>query len=306
MYFSASSAGSALIVIWVSDVHESSDSRSREWPRAKLSEWIWRGAGGRGTFACMEAASVITRSAPVHARWVRLTHWIAAAGIAALAFSGIEILMVHPRLYWGEVGNDLTTPLLELPISRNHRHGGWTTPTPLLDAPDAPVSAGHTFEIFNQNGWGRSLHFLAAWMLVAAGLAYVLAGIIAGHFRRHFVGGHEALSLAALRRDLRQHLHGVVANPTGGPDYGPLQRTTYIVVVFLVAPLLVLTGLTMSPAVAAAAPVLLDMFGGHQSARTLHFAAFAALMLFFVAHVVMVIRSGFERQVRAMTIGDRT
>lgn len=247
-----------------------------------------------------------TRSSPGHARWVRLTHWVAAASVAALAFTGIEILMVHPRLYWGEAGNDLTPPILELPISRNHRHGGWTTPTPFLDGPGAPVSAARTFEIFNQNGWGRSLHFLSAWLLVAAGLAYVLAGLIAGHFRRHFLGGRDALSTAALWRDLRAHLRGAVPSPTGGPNYGPLQRTSYIVVVFLVAPLLVLTGLTMSPAVAAAAPVLLDLFGGHQSARTLHFVAFAMLMLFFVAHVVMVIRSGLGRQVRAMTLGNRT
>ena len=224
----------------------------------------------------------------------------------ALAFSGVEILMVHPRLYWGEAGNDLTPPLLELPISRNHRHGGWTTPTPLLDDRSAPVSAGRTFEIFNQNGWGRSLHFLAAWVLVAVGLVYVVAGVIAGHFRGHFLGGREALSVAALWRDLREHLRGFVPLPTGGPDYGPLQRTSYFVVVFLVTPLLVLTGLTMSPAVAAAAPVLLDLFGGHQSARTLHFVAFVVLMLFFVAHVFMVIRSGLGRQVRAMTVGDRT
>ena len=253
----------------------------------------------------MESAGVAFRSVPAHPRWVRLTHWAAAASVMALAVSGVEILMVHPRLYWGEVGNDLTPPLLELPISRNHRHGGWTAPTPLLDGPGAPVSAARTFEIFNQNGWGRSLHFLSAWVLAAAGLAYVLAGVIAGHFRRHFLGGREVLSVASLGRDLRQHLRGVVPSPAGGPDYGPLQRASYAVVVFLVAPLLVLTGLTMSPAVAAAAPVLLDLFGGHQSARTLHFAAFAVLMLFFVAHVVMVMRSGFARQVRAMTVGER-
>ena len=116
-----------------------------------------------------------------HARGVRLTHWMAAVSVAALAFSGVEILMVHPRLYWGEAGNDLTPPLLELPISRNYQHGGWTVPTPLLDGPGAPVSAGRTFEIFNENGWGRSLHFLAAWVLVATGLVYVLAGVVAGH-----------------------------------------------------------------------------------------------------------------------------
>lgn len=241
-----------------------------------------------------------------HARWVRLTHWVAAACVAALAFSGVEILMVHPRLYWGEAGNDLMPPILELPISRNHRHGGWTALTPIVDGPGAAVSAGRTFEIFNQNGWGRSLHFLAAWVLVAAGVTYVLAGVAAGHFRRHFAGGREPLSIAALWRDLREHLRGAVPVPTGGPDYGPLQRASYAGVVFLVAPLLVLTGLTMSPAVAAAAPALLDVFGGHQSARTLHFAAFAGLMLFVVAHLVMVIRSGLGRQVRAMTVGDRT
>ena len=247
-----------------------------------------------------------SRPTPAHSRWVRLTHWIAAASVAALAFSGVEILMVHPRLYWGDAGNDLTPPVLELPISRNYRHGGWTSPTPLLDGPGAPVSAARTFEIFNQNGWGRSLHFLAAWVLVAAGVAYVLVGVIAGHFRHHFLGGREALSVPALWRYLREHLRGFVPLPTGGPDYGPLQRASYADVVFLVAPLLVLTGLTMSPAVAAAAPVLLDLVGGHQSARTLHFAAFAVLMLFFVAHVVMVMRSGLGRQVRAMTVGDRT
>jgi thiosulfate reductase cytochrome b subunit len=240
-----------------------------------------------------------------HARWVRLTHWMAAVSVAALVFTGVEILMVHPRLYWGEVGNDLTPPLLELPISRNYRHGGWTAPTPLVDGPGAPVSAGRTFHIFNENGWGRSLHFLAAWGLVAAGLIYVLAGIVAGHFRRHFIGGRDALSLAALGQDLREHLAGVVPAPSGGPDYGPLQRASYALVVFVVAPLLVLTGLTMSPAVAAAAPMLLDLLGGHQSARTLHFGAFAVLTLFATAHVVMVIRSGFARQVRAMTVGDR-
>jgi thiosulfate reductase cytochrome b subunit len=221
-----------------------------------------------------------------HARWVRLTHWMAAVSVAALVFSGVEILMVHPRLYWGEAGNDLTPPLLELPISRNHRHGGWTAPTPFLDGPGAPVSAGRTFHIFNQNGWGRSLHFLAAWVLVATGLVYVLAGVVAGHFRHHFIG--------------------VMPTPSGGPGYGPLQRASYALVVFVVAPLLVLTGLTMSPAVAAAAPMLLDLFGGHQSARTLHFGAFVVLTLFTVAHVVMVIRSGFARQIRAMTVGDRT
>ena len=76
-----------------------------------------------------------------------------------LAVSGFVILMAHPRLYWGEVGNDLTPALIELPISRNHQHGGWEANVPLFGEPDSPVSASRTYDIFNQNSWGRSLHF---------------------------------------------------------------------------------------------------------------------------------------------------
>ena len=174
-----------------------------------------------GDAAAARRQRVADRQRSGHARWVRLTHWMAAVSVAALTFSGVEILMVHPRLYWGEAGNDLTPSLLELPISRNYRHGGWTVPTPLLDGPGAPVSAGRTFEIFNENGWGRSLHFLAAWLLVAAGLVYVLAGVVAGHFHRHFIGGREALSPAALGRDLREHLRGAGKIGTTGRGIGP-------------------------------------------------------------------------------------
>src|SRR6478736_6751292 len=99
---------------------------------------------------------------PAHARWVRLCHWLLAASVLALGVSGFVILMVHPRLYWGEAGNDLTPALLELPISRNHRHAGWTGQTPFFATTNSPISATRTFDIFNHNGWGRSLHFLAA------------------------------------------------------------------------------------------------------------------------------------------------
>jgi thiosulfate reductase cytochrome b subunit len=245
-------------------------------------------------------------SPAAHAVWVRFTHWVAAACIAVLAFTGIEILMVHPRLYWGEVGNDLTPAILELPISRNHRHGGWTAATPFFAGTGSPVSAGRTFAIFNQNGWGRSLHFLAAWLLVATGGLYVLIGLASGHFRRHFVPGPGQRSAAAIWHDVVAHVRGPIAPATGGPDYNLLQRLSYLGVIFVATPLLVLTGLTMSPAIVAAAPVLLDTFGGHQSARTLHFAAFVLLLLFLVAHVVMVVRSGFRRHLRAMTIGRRS
>ena len=105
-----------------------------------------------------------------HARWVRISHWIVAVSLLTLAFTGFVILMAHPRLYWGEAGNDLTPALLELPISRNYQHGGWEKRIAVLPGRRRLRSApSRTYDIFNQNGWGRSLHFLAAWCLVMPG-----------------------------------------------------------------------------------------------------------------------------------------
>ena len=105
---------------------------------------------------------------PPHTRWVRISHGIMTVSVLTLAFSGFEILMVHPRLYWGDAGNDLTPALLELPISRNYKHGGYDTPTPFFETAGGPVSASRTYDIFNRNGWGRSLHFLAGVVSRAA------------------------------------------------------------------------------------------------------------------------------------------
>src|SRR4051812_44677489 len=110
-----------------------------------------------------------TPSAAPHAGWVKSTHWVMTISFLLLVFSGYEILMVHPRLYWGDVGNGLTPAWLELPISRNYRHGGWEERDAFFPAPDGPVSQARTFKTFNQNSWGRSLHFLAGWGLVIAG-----------------------------------------------------------------------------------------------------------------------------------------
>ena len=244
------------------------------------------------------------RRVPPHARWVRVSHWILSASLLTLAFTGFVILMAHPRLYWGEVGNDLTTALLELPISRNHRHGGWEKPTPFFQNAAAPISASRTFDIFNQNGWGRSLHFLAAWCLVIPGAIYLLAGIFGGHFRSHIWPGMRELAPHLMWRDVVDHLRLRIPPAAGGPRYGLLQKCAYSVVIFVAAPLMVVTGLTMSPAVTAAFPFLLGLFGGYQSARTIHFVAFVALLLFVIVHLVMVVKSGLRRQIRAMTVGE--
>jgi thiosulfate reductase cytochrome b subunit len=241
---------------------------------------------------------------PGHARWVRISHWIVTVSVFVLVFSGFEILMVHPRLYWGIAGNDLTPALLELPISRNYKHRGFDTPKPFFQDAKGPVSASRTYEIFNQNGWGRSLHFLAAWLLVLPGVVYLLVGLFGGHFRRHIWPRLRELAPHMVWRDVVDHLRTRVPPARGGPQYGLLQKISYSFVIFVAAPLMILTGLTMSPAVTSAFPSLLTLFGGYQSARTIHFFTSAALVLFVIAHVVMVVRSGFRRQIRAMTLGE--
>lgn len=239
-----------------------------------------------------------------HALWVRISHWIVTVSLLTLALSGFVILMAHPRLYWGEVGNDLTPALVELPISRNYRHGGWDRPTPFFQNAAGPISASRTYDIFNQNGWGRSLHFLAAWCLVLPGAVYLLTGIFGGHFRSHIWPKAKDLAPRLVWHDVVDHLRLRIPPASGRPHYGVLQKCAYSLAVFVAAPLMAVTGLAMSPAVTAAFPPLLRLSGGYQSARTIHFFTFVALLLFVVAHVVMVIKSGFRRQIRAMTVGE--
>jgi len=240
-----------------------------------------------------------------HAPWVRVLHWVGAASVLTLAFSGFVILMAHPRLYWGEVGNGLTPALIELPISRNYHHVTFKVST--TDFPDGSgaVSGERTYEIFNQNGWARSLHFLAAWVFLATGIVYLTVALISGHLRRALLPRLRELSLQLLWQDVQAHLKTPLRSAHGGPPYNLLQKCTYFVVAFLALPLAVITGLAMSPTINAAYPFISAVFGGSQSARTLHFSIFTLLVLFLIVHIVMVVRSGFKRQMRAMTLGDR-
>jgi len=236
-----------------------------------------------------------------HKRWVRSSHWIVTISFFILAATGYEMIMVHPRLYWGEVGNDLTPALFELPVSRNYRHGGWAKQEPFFKEAGSPVSASRTYDIFNQNGWGRSLHFLAAWFMVITGTGYLLAGLFTGHFRQRLWPRLREFKLQLIWDDVVSHLRMKI--PPSGLQYGLLQKCTYAIVVFFLLPVMVLTGMTMSPAITAAYPFFLKMFFGAQSARTIHFFAAIALVLFLLIHIVMVVRSGFKQHMRAMTLG---
>jgi thiosulfate reductase cytochrome b subunit len=248
-------------------------------------------------------ASIAVSTSRGHAAWVRVCHWLIAAGVVTLAVSGFVILMAHPRLYWGEIGNDLTPALLELPLSHNHRPEGWQVGVTFSELTGAPVSAIRTYDadIFNENSWARSLHFLAAWIVLIVGFLYAALGAVTGHVRRDLLPQWRDLAPGALWRSTSAHLR---LRSGGGAPYGVLQRCAYLLVAFALLPLMVLTGLTMAPAVTAAYPSLLDVFGGQQTARTVHFFGFAALTLFLIVHVALVIKTGFRRQMRSMILGS--
>jgi thiosulfate reductase cytochrome b subunit len=199
-----------------------------------------------------------------HKGWVKCTHFIITLSFLALTFSGYVILMSHPRLYWGKAGNDLTPALFELPISRNYHHGGWEKSVPFKYLTGSQVSAARTYDIFNDNGWGRSTHFLSAWFLTIAGLIYLIAGFYSGHFRYNLSPRRGEFSLRLLWSDFVSHLSKHFSNPG---KYGLMQKITYLFVIFFLLPVVILTGFTMSPAITASYPFLLKIFFGHQSAR---------------------------------------
>lgn len=237
-----------------------------------------------------------------HARWVRITHGIITASFLSLAVTGVFILMVHPRLYWGEVGNDLTPAFIELPISRNYQHNGWDNKTAFFERTGSPVSASRTFDIFNENGWGRSLHFLSAWVLVITGSIYLLFGLATQHFRKRMVPARDTFSMRRLLTELIDHMRAP-RSMGNGAQYNLLQRISYLLVIFVGIPVIVITGFAMSPAMTAAFPVLVDMWGGTQSARTIHFFASIALELFLIVHLLMIILTGFKQNMKAIIVG---
>ena len=238
-----------------------------------------------------------------HTIWVRICHWLAALSVIALMVSGYAMLMTNPNLYWGEVGNPLTPAFLELPVSKNFQHGGLSEPTPFFDTEDSPVTSNRGFEILNLNSWGRSLHFLMSWIFVITGCVYLVLGLLSGHFRRNLLPSAGELSSTAFWRDVKQHARFQVSASDSGPPYGLLQKFAYCMILFFIIPVIFLTGLTMSPSITAAFPVLLDIFGGYQSARTIHFFAFVAMALFLLVHILMVLLTGVGRQLRGMTLG---
>ena len=220
---------------------------------------------------------------------VRVTHWITALSFLALLVTGVEILISHPRFYWGEAGNALSPPLFKLPIPASR----------------ATVPTGYGYVLPDQNGWSRYLHFQSAWVVVLTGLLYVVFGLFNGHFRRDLLPARADLAWRGFATVVAQHLRLRPATEEEGGSYNVLQRLTYLLVIFVLFPLVIWTGLAMSPAVASAIPGVVTVLGGQQSARTLHFFVTILLVLFLLIHVLMVWLSGFRKRMAAMITGRR-
>ena len=224
---------------------------------------------------------------PRHARFVRITHWLTTIAFVALLITGVEVVLSHPRFYWGEVGNVNTTPLFVLPVPSSR----------------STVHTGYAFLLPDQNGWSRYLHFQAAWLVLFTGLVYVIAGVRSGHFRRDFLPERADRTWRAMRNRIAEHVR-FSASAFGDPwSYNAVQRISYFIVVFVLFPLIVWTGLAMSPAFTSVIPAAVTLLGGRQSARTLHFMVTIALVLFTLVHIMMIILAGFRARVRPMIIG---
>src|SRR6266581_464028 len=221
--------------------------------------------------ACIpSSASAVpaTTVASRHSALVRITHWITTVCFLALLVSGVEILISHPRFYWGEAGNVLTPPLFKLPIPASR----------------ATVPTGYGYVLPDQNGWSRYLHFQAAWLAVLTGLLYLVFGSLTGHFPRNLFPARADLSWRALSTIIANHLSFRSASEAEARSYNVLQQLTYLFVIFVLFPLVIWTGLAMSPAIASAFPAAVSVLGGQQSARTIHFLVSVVLLLFLVIH----------------------
>jgi thiosulfate reductase cytochrome b subunit len=222
-----------------------------------------------------------------HPALVRITHWIITLCFFALLLTGIEILISHPRFYWGETGNDLTKPLFRIPIpaSRNL------------------VPTGYGYVLPDENGWSRALHFEAAWIAVFTGLLYATFGLFSGHFRKNLLPAKSDLSWRTFSAAIASHLRFQRPGEDETWSYNLLQRLAYLFVIFVLFPLVIWTGLAMSPTFTAAFPSTVILLGGKQSARTIHFFVSIALVLFLAVHIAMIFLAGFWRRTRAMITG---
>jgi thiosulfate reductase cytochrome b subunit len=251
-----------------------------------------------------------------HPAFVRVTHWINVICLAGLLMSGLQIFNAHPALYWGN-DSHFDSPFVEItstqaaggaPIGVTRILGAEFQTTGVLglttaadgEVVDQAFPPWVTLPGFYDLATARRWHFFFAWIFVLNGLAYLLIALFGGHVRRDLLPTGD--QLRHIGRSVIDHLRLRFPKGEEARRYNVLQKLSYLAVIFVLLPLIVLTGWSMSPGLNALSPIP-EMFGGRQSARTIHFLAAFAILLFVVVHVVMVLLSGVWNNLRSMITG---
>ncbi len=259
-----------------------------------------------------------------HSLVVRVTHWINAAAIILLLMSGLNIFGAHARLYWGDTGSVEQRDRQWLEIGASPP---WRTPTGWIDIAGIRldttgflgVSQSRTgsasFVAFphwatlpsgRDLATARNWHFAFAWLLIMNGLLWLAHAIITGRLWREILPNRRQLSRAQLWHDIVEHARLRFPRGEAALSYAVLQRIAYAGVTLVLTPAVILTGLAMSPGMNAAWPWLDALWGGRQSARSVHFIAMVLVAAFLVIHLVLVLLSGPIRQIGAMITGRIT
>lgn len=217
-----------------------------------------------------------------HTRIVRVAHWINALCFLMLLMSGLQIFNAHPRLYWGQYGADYDHAWLSI-------RGG--------------IPFQFALPSYRDLGAGRNWHFFFAWALVINGAIYLAFNFWNRHIQRDIIPKKDEFRIDHLKHEIIHHAQFRRITGEAAKSYNTLQKIAYVAVIFVLFPLIILTGLTMSPGFNAIAPVLLDIFGGRQSARSLHFIAANLIVAFLVIHLIEVVVAGAWNEIRSMITG---
>ena len=241
---------------------------------------------------------------------VRLWHWTNALTVFVMLMSGLMIFNAHPRLYWGAYGANFDHAWLEI---GNHGTSGYLK-TVGLEIPTTGVLgyAQGTAEAFPplvtipthyDLSAARRWHFAFAWVLVGGWFCFVIYGLLSRHLWNDLALTREEVRPSSLWRDIKAHARLHLPRGEAARHYNPLQKLAYLAVLGVFLPLMMLTGLAMSPAMDAAWPWLLVVFDGRQSARSIHFLCAGAVALFIVGHLAMVVLAGPINELRSMITG---
>lgn len=247
-----------------------------------------------------------------HRGLVRLSHWVNALVMAVMVMSGLQIFNAHPALYWGQKST-FDRPFIAMtartgadgrPEGITRIAGAEFKTTGVLGYSDGTPRGFPAWATLPGTRWlamGRRWHFFFAWVFVLNGLVFTAYSLWTRHVQ------HDLLPTKGELKDLPKVAleHARLHFPKGeeARRYNVIQKLTYLVVLFGLGPLIVLTGLTMSPSTDAAFPFLLDVFGGRQSARTIHFLCAFGFVAFFVVHIILVLISGVGNNLRSMITG---